>query len=137
MVAPGECGHSFLRLPFAGVPVPGVDFLPPAAGPGLGVGMATPLSGSLAPWSYSLPRTHHLNLHAGCPASQTTNASRTEVWLTRDPLCPSLELSAFFGDFLSFSHGNKSQELSNQEEQVKGLPRGDSRGRRVGKAHSM
>lgn len=44
MVAPGERGHSFLRLPFAGVPVPGVDFLTPAAGPGLGVGMATPLS---------------------------------------------------------------------------------------------
>lgn len=44
MVAPGECGHSSLRLPLAGVPVPGVDFLPLAAGPGLGVGTATPLS---------------------------------------------------------------------------------------------
>lgn len=44
MVAPGECGLSFLRLPSAGVPVPGVDFLPSAAGPGLGVGTATPLS---------------------------------------------------------------------------------------------
>lgn len=59
------------------------------------------------------------------------------MWLTLAPLCPSLVLSAFFGDFLGFSHGEKSQELSNQEEQVKGLPRGDRWGQKVGKAHSI
>ena len=92
--------------------------------------------GSLAPCSCSLPGTHPLNLQTGCPASQTTDASKTEAWLTRAPLCPSLVLSAFSGDFLDFSHGEKSQELSNQEEQVKALPRGDGWGWRVGKAHS-
>lgn len=82
--------------------------------------------------------THHLTLHAGCPASQTRNASRTGM---ADPSVPHFAPVWCFHPSLWISSTSLTERslgaYSNQEEKVKGFPGGERGFWRVGKAPSI